>query len=263
MEKNKAKQGKKRLGIVALVLLLILAIGATAGTTLAKYITSGDAVSNQATVAQWGYTFTAATGSLFGEKYDKTGAVTTDGTAVIVSAATGKNVVAPGAKGEATLFAINGTSEVDAQLIFDITEFQDVVLKISEGTDYLPLAWKLNDAQITLGDKKAFADAVAKIFTDKSLTATVAADGSKVTVNLPANTEAFKESGVSLKFSWEWAFGEEDANVSGNDANDTILGHIAAYNDAATYEDGKYAGTTTEVKIGFKATVVQVRGFEA
>lgn len=129
----KSKQTKKRLGVVAVMLLLVIAIGATAGTTLAKYITSATVDSKTAAVAKWGYTVTTNAEDLFGKQYSD-GKIVADDGEIDVDVAADYYVVAPGTSSEGadksgTLsFTINGTAEVDAKLTIDVTDFETVWL---------------------------------------------------------------------------------------------------------------------------------------
>ena len=70
METNKDNKRKTRIGIVAIILVLLVAVGSVIGITLAKYVTSSDITTQTATVAKWGYTITADSSSLlFGTNY--------------------------------------------------------------------------------------------------------------------------------------------------------------------------------------------------
>ena len=130
---NKTNKNKKRLGIAAMGLGLVLAVGATAGTTLAKYISSAKTEAT-ATVAQWGYTITTTGEGLFSSQYHKGKIVKASNDKTIDVYAT-KEVVAPGASSEgaddtegAFKITINGQAEVAAQLIIDISDFDTVWL---------------------------------------------------------------------------------------------------------------------------------------
>ena len=109
--KNKTK---KRLGVVAAMLGLVVAIGAVAGNTLAKYISSVKVESEVATVAQWGYTVTANASDLFSKTYagNKIAASNADSldvkaTAKVVAPGTSSANDAEGAEG-ALVVTING-----------------------------------------------------------------------------------------------------------------------------------------------------------
>lgn len=165
--KNKTK---KRIGIVAMSLALVVGIAATAGTTLAKYISSATVDSQKATVAQWGYTVSTDADKLFSQTYNNGKIVSaTEDNGLDVKASADYNVVAPGTSSEmadkdGTLkFTINGSAEVDAHLVIDISEFKTVWLnsaansvitgKDAEGKDtygnlgtdkYYPLQWTIS-----------------------------------------------------------------------------------------------------------------------
>ena len=280
MSQNKEKKSKKALGLAALAVGALVAVGATAGVTLAKYITSGDKV-GQATVAKWGYTVTADASQLFGDKYDTNGVIAkTQDDAVVVSATSGTNVVAPGTHGELTL-SISGQSEVNAILTIDLTQFEEIVLtkttkvtntssnaEVSTTTEnYYPMIWKLNDTALNTNvaeeglTKADLAEAIIDEFEklDNGLEAEQA-DG-LVTVKIPANTDM---GTFSLKLEWKWDF---DASGAGTyDEQDTLLGQYIANGSiptvtttdtaAQTKTEISYTATTT-VKLAFKAQVVQ------
>ena len=245
---------KKRLGIVSIVLVLLLASGATIGTTLAKYISSATVPSQTATVAKWGFVLNAGTESLFWTDYDTTGAIkTTDGNGVISSSSTDK-IVAPCAKGSATLLTIDGTAEVNAKLQISVTEFATILLSDGENDNYYPIVWKLNGTPIGTDGKNITADDIATsiktVLTPAFGANNISVSGGVVTVNIPAKTTL--TSSVSLTFSWEWAFGSEGFTVSGNDAKDTILGQLkagtASTADKAKYEEDSVLTTTITIQ---------------
>lgn len=55
--------------MLVICLALILAVAATAGTTLAKYVTDASGSLTQATVANWGFTVSVDTANMFGQYY--------------------------------------------------------------------------------------------------------------------------------------------------------------------------------------------------
>lgn len=236
------KKNKKRLGIVVVMLVLILAIGATAGTTLAKYISSASHDSS-ATVAKWGYTLSVDAGDLFGESYGKVDKNTSlagvsDKKTVVVSAAAEHNVVAPGTTGSMTII-LKGTAEVNAKLTIDVNNFQTVVLSDKENkldSDYYPLKWTVNETDVDTTEKNkasALGDAIADALNDllSDIETPEYTEGYQleavnkkgvVTVNLPAGT-SLGEDGITLTISWKWEFENGDMNAA-----DTLLGYIAA-----------------------------------
>lgn len=255
---------KKRLGLVAVLLVLILAIGAAAGTTLAKYISSATKTTEIATVAEWGYTISTNKAELFSKQYDQNSIVKADNGTLDVVAET-KKVVAPGTsstgageKSEGQLtFTINGTSEVDAHLVIDVQEFNTVWLNYeADGTTYYPLHWTItagqnkdtttNKAEIELSEKYTgtadtdFAEELAaelakNLKADGVLPTGIAAKdvdvvGSKVIIELEANKVTFTD--YTLTLAWEWKFDDTKDEEAGTNYNveDTILGWLANNN---------------------------------
>ena len=124
---NKKTNRNTRLIIVAIVLALVVLLLCIGGSTFARYISSKNLPSNQATVAKWGYVVTANTKNLFGKNYANTAIVTdTTGDPKLDVKASG-NVVAPGTKGEIT-FGVTGSAEVLAKLNLTFTVKSDVSL---------------------------------------------------------------------------------------------------------------------------------------
>lgn len=234
--KNKTK---KRVGIVAMMLVVIVAIAATAGTTLAKYISSVNISSQSATAAQWGYTISANTTSMFGDAYgeiiDTTSHAEVSGrNTVAVSATTGKNIVAPGTKGKMSL-TVNGTAEVNAVLTLNLGNvFETVRLFDEAGTDYYPINWYVGGVAVkedydhkTAVTAADFATAI-KTAVEKAVEGNenvkVATEGNSVIVFLPANTQL---KGLDLSISWDWDF-ETLKDVEGDyNIEDTLIGLLS------------------------------------
>lgn len=251
---------KKRLGLVAVLLVLILAIGAAAGTTLAKYISSATKTTEIATVAKWGYTITTNGAELFSEQYDHNTIVKADNETLDV-VAEGK-VVAPGtssvgAKDNKLTFTINGSSQVDAHLVIDIKAFETVWLNYNE-TTYYPLNWTItagdgeyNSAEISFEeadtDKLAetLASEMAKNLKLGVLPEGIAATdvdvvGSKVIIELAAGVE-FDNYVLSLAWNWELS--------NGHDVEDTILGWKADGVTGDQYTSADNGETLTKVEL--------------
>lgn len=235
MKKNK---NKKRLGVIAMTLLLILAVGATAGTTLAKYISSVTTSTQQATVAKWGYTITADATNMFGDIYDKDAKIqaSRNGDSVVVKAESDTRqggLVAPGTKGSMK-FAINGTAEVDAILYlkFDADAFKNVVLTDGKETtpfEYYPIDWKVGGASVGgtshAVNKYTLAQAILNKMTFSAGTVVAVNKNCEVYVYLPAGTSITMAE--DLVIAWEWDFGAEGFDIGTNDNQDTLLGFIA------------------------------------
>lgn len=291
---------KKRLGIVAIMLVLLLAIGATAGTTLARYISSAKVESQTATVAKWGYTLTADTSKMFGEKYgdaaEQLAKVVSDN--AVVASARSKNVVAPGTEGSMTI-QILGSSEVNAQLELDLTDaFSTIYLKKGATADgdkdngtvntgaitYYPIKWAVaigatatsfESKDIT--SAKDLGDLVVKAVENKF---TAKNEAGKVTIQIPANSVNLKTNN-QITIAWKWDLGSTNVNDKDN-INDTILGYLADRDAGgklegwATYFGAPsktvaeflkdYAKTNDyllDIALNIKATIMQVQAFAA
>jgi hypothetical protein len=254
--KTKSKKMQATL-IVAVLLALIVAIFAMAGTTYAKYITTGSTQAKQATVAKWGYVVTVNADDLFGSNYtynstDKASTVVkSDGVAVKASSST----LAPGTSGKMTI-TIKGNAEVLSKISFkpidDVTT-TDIYLKSysddkNEGTQnsdgYYPVKWTVSLSTNGGTDTKVLEDAqitdVVKYFTDS--TATSHAE----ILNKEIDPSSTAEINYVYTISWAWAFGTSDGKVSGNDNYDTILGN---------YSNGGKSGSTLKDSNGNIVTV--------
>lgn len=231
---------KKRLGIVVVMLVLVLAIGATAGTTLARYITSATITSETATVAKWGYVITASSDGIFSDAYNNGAKANyADGTLDVKSSAQYSEVVAPGTGNSSQMITITGMAEVDAEITIDVTEFVAIALSNNEEmTDaYYPLKWAAG-VNMGTGDTLEYADAssaddlaemIATAFNVKAKRlglGSATAEGSAVTFDIPALTN-LTERPIVLTIGWEWAL--ETLKDEGNyNAEDTLLGSISA-----------------------------------
>lgn len=304
--KNKTK---KRLGIVAAMLGVVVAIGATAGTTLAKYISSATVNSQTATVAAWGFTVTTNAADLFGQKYNNGKIVKADDTTSSIDVKAEHKVVAPGTSSNGAIakdgseagqltFTINGSAEVDAHLVIDISDFDTVWLDTNKvaadteskklGTDiYYPLKWTLTAGgkkaalNLTYNATKGFNEQLAESIVNSlkwgaannenalptGATVSDKSAGSQVVIAIPAGT---KLENYVLTLAWEWPFEQN------KDVEDTVLGWLAdgkvtsgtSY-DSVTKKDVTITGINTlkedttaynlTVKIGCKVQVVQVQ----
>lgn len=251
MEKN----NKKRLGIVVVMLVLILAIGAAAGTTLAKYISSATVPSQTATVAKWGFTITATSEKLFSKTYNA--GVKTTGSTVDVSAFANASddIVAPGTEGSAKMLTIGGKAEVNSLLTIDVSTFAAIVLNTPADTagatdnKYYPLQWKVGSAasySVVKSNTELATLIQSNLTLPAGLTATVDSTGTKILVAIPAGTDLGTEA-ISMTIAWKWDFHTSDDI----DALDTILAQISNGTTVANYS------ATTQVQIGFSVTLEQ------
>ena len=257
-QNTQKKDNRKSVFVIALLLLLVAVIG-FGGCTLSKYVTKKSATGS-ASVAQWGYTIEADASGIFGTDYvyntGKTASIvkTTESTALTVSAKNTDrtNRVAPGTTGSMT-FTVKGKAEVLSQIKISIadTEFSDVVLKYTEGTDttvktYNPLKWTLKkdgeETDIVKGTLEDVKKELAKLYK------TEAGKDVATAVNTEVNDKYI--------LSWAWDFSTNDVN----DSLDTLLGMIA--HDNSVTANGNYkkaAGTSTEIKFTLDISVVQVQ----
>ena len=254
-QNTQKKDNRKSIFVIALLLLLVAVIG-FGGYTLSKYVTKKSA-SGSASVAKWGYTITADASGLFGKDYkfaDTNSTVTNDNTGLTVSAnnTDRTNRVAPGTTGSMT-FEVKGKAEVLSQIKISIadTNFSDVVLKYTEGTDttvktYNPVTWTLKkdgeETDIVKGTLENVKTALAKLYK------TEAGKDVATAVNAEVNDK--------YTLSWAWDFSTNDVN----DNLDTLLGMIA--HDNSVTANGNYkkaAGTSTEIKFTLDISVVQLQ----
>lgn len=261
-------KNKKRFGIVAIMLVLILAIGATAGTTLARYISSASIDTQTATVAKWGYTLTGSTEGLFsaaynnGEKKTWTSAVATDASIDVLGSSANDTLVAPGTGAKATLFSIQGSSQVAAEFKIDVTSFATVLLTNGSGdgkVNYRPIVWKVNGVTMTVTNASDFAKLIAKGIKAKVADATVGVKDAVVYVQLPANTSLLNNK-LEIVVEWEWVLGDESADTQ-NNIYDTLLGRIAqAEGKVDSITDlADYSGSVYKINLGLTATILQVQ----
>lgn len=277
MENKKTNSIKKKLGIVAVMLVLVLAIGATAGTTLARYISSATVESQVATVAKFGYTFTADTSKMFGTAYGNadTDSRTWVNQGDLVLSSSAKNLVAPSATGYMTL-KLQGSAEVSSELVLDFSKgsFETVSLTggIVDGT-YYPIKWASkvgNDVSALavdeydnddVADATDLASIVAAAIEDAGYT--VVLDDDKVYVRIPANTDLTVKGSV-ITIGWMWDFHVDDTT----DIYDSILGYKAygqlagdyAFSTDGTVDYTDLGGYTEHLNINLDvtATIMQV-----
>lgn len=264
METNKDNKRKTRIGIVAVILVLLIAIGSVIGITLAKYVTSADITTQTATVAKWGYTLTGSAAELFGTKYGSVSEnfATASDQGVVVNGGSNK-VVAPGTKGSASVLTISGSAEVDAVLTITVSDgFKTIHLTNSDNIDYYPIKWSVNGTQVATDNAVTadkFATAIATALNAKLPSGvTSSVNNNVITVNLPAGTQI---SNFELTISWEWALQTPKGDDGDNyNAEDTILAQIAqAGGTEGAFSD--YDGSSWTMSLGLSANVVQVQQF--
>ena len=218
------KKSGKTMRLAGLLLVLVLVTSCFVGGTFAKYVTSG-AGTDSARVAKFGVTVTA-NGTLFAEEYatDDTNVVGTIAKSV-VSSESGKNVVAPGTKGNMVSMSLTGTPEVAVRVSYEATtmELGDnwvdgtgayyCPLKITVGTDVLD--------GLTYASADEFENAV------KEKIAAYSKD-------YEAGTDLSTVGTDSLAISWEWPFEDTTTGAKQTNEKDTYLGDQAAADEAGT-----------------------------
>ena len=267
----KILKSKKLLATVAVGLMISLVAGMGA-MTFARYISSVQVPTQQATAAKWGFVVTANTEKLFSTDYTKdTGAyaipVATD-TGVAVNALASSKLVAPGTTGSMTV-TVSGSAEVAAKLTIAAgNSFKDVC--IPAGTDgegaaraaYYPIKWTLtkteNSVTTTLVDGKTI-----DVFLEKI---------AKESTELPAG----KSVSVVYTITWAWDFNGDNSNAAQLEAskNDTLIGYKTqgvSYDDLAellspsmkTYQSliskTTYEDISTTLQFDLSVTVEQIQ----
>lgn len=207
---------KKKLLLITSAFILIIGIAFTASSTFAKYYESAKVEGVTATIAKWGFTISVDTSKLFGDKYDKTGTVSSADDSIVVKSS--GNVVAPGTSGYLTI-TINGSAEVASELAIKVgDEFKDIYLKTLETEDYYyPIKWRLSPKEGGNVGNATTGLAVNSLFT---------------TWNINYQYEPGKKiESLVYKLEWEWPF------EGGDNVKDTILGNFASGNqDTSIYE---------------------------
>lgn len=245
---NENKKDLKKPLILAGMALLLTLIGVTGASTYAKYVTSQEVPSQQATVAKWGYVVTVNTGNLFGTNYAKddettdgetTNAVVNKDGTIIVSSTADTNVIAPGATGSMSI-TINGSAEILSKLsfIYDKVKVNDIsvdYVKDGQTMTYSPIQWSL--AKGEKGETKLVTDATLKNALDELV---------KQSTYIDAGTSM--SDTYILSYSWPFSTSDE------NDKHDTALGLLAAGETV----DG-YTEVSNEVQLALKVQLEQVQ----
>ena len=199
---------KNKKKLLVLLLLLLLASATVVTTAFAKYTESKN-VGGTAQVAKFGITIGSGTGTLFQDEYKKNDNV------IIKSAASGTNVMAPGASGSLTGITVTGTPEVAAKVTITPTV---TVSGWSYGTDpevyYFPLTVKVGGTQVDLSSAETDAAVITAIEN-----AIKTAMSNTTSWETAAGTAL---SGISVpSIEWSWDF-----TADGADAKDTELAKL-------------------------------------
>ena len=197
------KNMKKKVIIVAAMVLLLATVLVMSMSTFAKYTSTATTDANTAVVAKWGLTLQADVDDLFGSEYGEA-----DGETKLATVGNGVNViansavVAPGTTGSMT-FTVDGVADVSAQVKFAL----NMTSEIGIGT-YKPVKWTL-----TIGG----VDVVANGTVD-AINTYFNSNAEALTIEQGAVVDA-----TEYTLTWAWAFDNGE-----NNANDTLLGQAAA-----------------------------------
>ena len=250
------KQKQKKIIVVAAIALMIALVSGMGAMTYARYISSANVPTQQATAAKWGFVVTAEASDLFGTDYSKDGTYATiidgEGVAVNAHADTVGDIVAPGTTGSMTI-AVNGIAEVRAKVTFDFADGYTDISYTKGGNTYYPIKWSLNDGSTTTN------------YASLSALVTYLEGLSK---DIPAGTN------VSHNFTitWTWDLNDADtAEAKEASIKDTCIGFKAAGKDASalttTFDPNGVAYSThmtdativTEIKFALSITVEQIQ----
>lgn len=203
--------------VAVLMLALTLITSCFVGGTFAKYVTEGTA-SDSARVAKWGVAvFANENGSVFANEYDASG----DATGIVVKA--DEKVVAPGTSSDEVnntlYFGVTGTPEVATKIT---TEFTGKDIYVG---DYHPLTFTLS----ILDNNAEIADPAAADWSQATtVTGTFAEIQTAISNYASFNCAAGETLDALFKIEWKWAFEQTDEGGNSMNANDTLLGDIAA-----------------------------------
>lgn len=246
-QNNEKSKNGKRLALILIALLLIVAV-AFGAYTYSKYVTEQSA-SGTATVADWGYevsiTQTSNNGNVFFQYYDKTEdgveGATSSGDDTIVAKTDADGVVAPGVEGSID-FSLTGNAEVSAVVKILLAQTKDVSISFTANGHqytYSPVKFTLTDNNKATPDNTitgTLKEVVARFATfvkDNQL----ASSTGKI---IPAGT-LDTDLDYDFTLSWTWAFegaamnlndntGSNPLSLTAEDVNelDTLLGQKAA-----------------------------------
>ena len=198
----KKTERKNLLSKLVVILLMVMLISTSLlSRTLAKYVTSGTLINENARVAKWGVVLTPSTNTLFSTTY-----TADDGTYAAggntVASINSNLVVAPGTKGTSVDFTVTGTPEVATrvQLVDNGSSISGWTLE--DGSAYEPVKWTLKKGTTTVLDGGTFAQLLSELTTSGQ--------------DFAPGTD-LSEADNGFVIEWEWPF-------DSNDVNDTYLG---------------------------------------
>lgn len=183
----------KKMGILAVLVMLVAVTLNAVGGTYAKYI-STYGTTDEARVAKWNFVDKSVnTVDLFKQSYTKT--TEDDGTYAYVASSDAWKVIAPGTNGVYE-YQIEGTAETN----FKVSQVLNIVNNVKLDNGYDPLEFRINDGQWVKASEVTAVD-------DETV--------------YPANANIT----VGGKIEWRWEF------ETGNDDFDTELGSLAVENN--------------------------------
>lgn len=183
----------KKMGILAVLVMLVAVTLNAVGGTYAKYISSYG-TTDEARVAKWNFEDKSTnTVDLFKQSYTKT--TDDDGTYAYVASSDAWKVIAPGTDGVYE-YAVEGTAETN----FKVSQTLNIVNNVKLDNGYDPLEFSINDGPWIKSSQVTAVD-------DETI--------------YPANANVE----VGGKIAWRWVF------ESGNDDFDTELGTLAVENN--------------------------------
>ena len=256
----KNKKGKKLVVLGAMAALLTL-IGVSGSQTYAKYVEEANVTTQQATVAKWGYVFTANAAELFDKAHEKNlnsnlstriSDDSADGTSIVVSASS-ENIVAPGVAGS-MVFGVHGKSEVYSQLTITLNNEDEVSLtKTATSEVYRPILWTLEKANdsYTSFSPVSFDHDSDNATPDLELTNVDTLDtiASYLSTISTAKTPGLEiNEDYRLSYSWPFYVSED------NDILDTYLGEFANGDPV----DGYTANTNLALSLVVRVEQIQV-----
>ena len=248
---------KKNVIMRAACVVLVLTLLSTCmiSGTFAKYVTEAPTVNDDARVAKWGVTVTAAAENLFANTYvsedegNGAGTYTANENSediTVMTSVESEDLLAPGTTNTVEdVITVAGTPEVDVMVDIDATATMTGWMIDDDDNDetqdvfYCPVVFTITKADNTTIEVKQTDDvntadefAAALVAAINGLDGTAGNDGKIYHTNTNLGNQNFS----NVDISWNWAF-------NGNDANDTKLGDLTA------------ASTIT---ISYGATVTQI-----
>jgi hypothetical protein len=233
-----SKTFNKRVLVLAIVALL-LAIATVVGVSFARYITTGDSVSDSATVATWGVEVTGTSDGIFSSSYEN------DGTTVVASVSGSQDVVAPGTSGKLISYSITGSPEVLTKVSCNLNfKFDNWIIESDNSPQfYCPLIF-------TISSGVNFTEIYGSSYKTPSqlTTALNNAISNYGYAYYEPNTDLGLDNKSLPSITWRWDFTADSssANAGQKDEFDTELGNLAAGNNKPTIT---ISGTVTAEQV--------------